>query len=468
MATKQIEDERIRWRRATNGAATGDAVVYWMQQAQRARTNPALEFAIQQANERNLPARVVFCVVADYPEAASRHFDFMFEGLVEVEGDLARRGIRFDAVVGHPASVFASMGDEMALLVLDRGYLPIQRSWRDDVEGVVDCPVAEIETDAVVPVDLVSDRAEVAARTIRPKILCHLDRFVVDLATTPLSRPSVAGNRSARGPVGCVPDHERLDLADIGAAIDRLPIAAEPGPVDGLRAGTRAAHRALDEFIDSVLPDYPSRRNRYDRDDSSSRLSPYLHFGQVSPVEIARRVRASGAPSESIEAFVDEVVIRRELAFNHAGTADHGRYAGLPDWAKTTLADHADDEREVVLTATQLEAGETPDELWNAIMAQIREHGWVHNQLRMYWGKQVVRWTNTPGHAFRTLLELNNRYFLDGRDPNSYANVAWCFGLHDQGFAERDIIGKVRPFTDQALRRKGDLDGWLAEHPAAG
>ena len=120
-----------------------------------------------------------------------------------------------------------------------------------------------------------------------------------------------------------------------------------------------------------------------------------------------------------------------------------------------------DDQREATLTAAQLEAGETPDELWNAIMPEIRERGWVHNQLRMYWGKQLLRWTNTPGHAFRTLLALNNRYFLDGRDANSYANVAWCFGRHDQGFAEREVLGKIRPFTDQALRRKGDLDGWL-------
>ena len=115
-------------------------------------------------------------------------------------------------------------------------------------------------------------------------------------------------------------------------------------------------------------------------------------------------------------------------------------------------------------TAAELEAGDTHDEVWNAIMGRIRTHGWVHNQLRMYWGKQVVNWTNTPRHAYRTLLELNNRWFLDGRDPSSYANVGWCFGLHDQGFREREVTGKLRPFTTAALKRKDDLDGWLEAH----
>ena len=158
------------------------------------------------------------------------------------------------------------------------------------------------------------------------------------------------------------------------------------------------------------------------------------------------------------------MIVRRELAINFVKHADaFDRFSGLPDWARATLDDHRHDERRAIVTASALENGETGDAVWNAIMGVIRREGWVHNQLRMYWGKQILYWTNTPEHAFRTLLELNNRWFLDGRDPNSYANVAWCFGRHDQGFQERDVIGKVRPFTDAALRRKGDLDHWLEQ-----
>ena len=461
MATSIIEDERIRWRRRGE-APGGDCVIYWMQQAQRARSNPALEFAVQQANELHMPLFVIFCVVDDFPDASARHYRFMLEGLADVDAALARRGIRFDAVIGDPTSVLGSVGEHAALLVTDRGYLPIQRAWRDDVEEATRTPLVEVETDAVVPADLVSDKTETAARTIRPKIMRELDRFLVELRTTALDVKSRAGAVASPPLPAGLDARTRIDLDDLDSAVDQLGVPAEPAPVEGWKGGTTEAHRLLADFVEQVLPAYASLRNRFDEEPSSSRLSPYLHYGQISPVEVVRAARAGDAPDDDVAAFVDEVVVRRELAINLVlREPAHDRFAGLPDWAKQTLRDHEDDEREATLTAAQLEAGETPDELWNAIMAEIRERGWVHNQLRMYWGKQILRWTNTPGHAFRTLLELNNRYFLDGRDANSYANVAWCFGRHDQGFAEREVLGKIRPFTDQALRRKGDLDGWL-------
>jgi len=182
-------------------------------------------------------------------------------------------------------------------------------------------------------------------------------------------------------------------------------------------------------------------------------------------VEVVRLARAASEPKEAIEAFVEEVVVRRELAVNYVlHEPDFDRYGGLPEWARTSLELHADDERPHVYTASELEAGDTHDEVWNTIMHVIRTTGWVPNQLRLDWGKQILQWTNTPAHAYRTLLELNNRYLLDGRDPSSYANVGWCFGLHDRGFAEREVTGKIRLVTDQALRRKDDLDGWLERH----
>ena len=467
MATSIIEDERIHWRR-TGASAPGAMVLYWMQQAQRARDNPALEFGVKRANELGVPLVVVFCVVADYPEASVRHYHFMLEGLSEVRGQLARRGIGFQAIAGNPASVVGGLLEDVSLLVLDRGYLPVQRRWRDEVTEAAadrrpDLPVVEIETDAVVPIDLVSDGVEVAARTIRPKIQRHLDRFVVELRTTPLEHHAVGEGVVTVDPARRLGGHEAVDLDDLDAALDRLGVAADPGRVRGWTGGTTAAFGLLDRFLDEVLPDYRRQRQRYDREHSSSQLSPHLHFGQISPVEVVRRARLSGAPEPDVEAFVDELVVRRELAINFVvHETAHDRFGGLPRWAAETLRHHRDDRRDVVLTATQLEAGDTPDEVWNAIMAEIRDRGWVHNQLRMYWGKQILRWTNTPEHAFRTLLELNNRYFLDGRDANSYANVAWCFGRHDQGFPERQVLGKVRPFTTRALDRKGDLDGWLA------
>ena len=365
-----------------------------MQQSQRARSNPALEYAVQRANRLGVPLLVVFCLVGDYPDASARHYRFLLEGLAEVESQLGRRGIRFEVVAGRPAEVLAA-AQGMAELVCDRGYLPVQARWRRDVVAAVDCPVVEVEGDVVVPVDLVSDKAEVAARTIRPRIQAELDRFVIELTTTPLDHHSVGKGRQA--PSTDPFDGRRLDPGDPAGVISRLGIAAEPGPVEQWTGGTRAATALLDRFIDGVLPEYETLRNRYDVEPSSSQLSPYLHFGQISPVEIARKVGAAAAPDDQIEAFVDELVVRRELAINWVlHQPDHARYGGLPEWARTTLDRHTDDGRDVVLTATELEAGDTPDPIWNAIMAEIRATGWVHNQLRMYWASRYCGGRTLP------------------------------------------------------------------------
>lgn len=460
MATSLIDEARVRWRREGEPAG-GDYVLYWMQEAQRSRDNHALEFAIQHANDLDLPLAVVFCVVDDYPEASARHYRFMLEGVADAGKAIQRRGAVFAALAGAPASVIAELTHRAALLVTERAYMPVPLQWRSQVEQATTVPFVEVETEVVVPVDLVSDKAETAARTIRPKINKHLEDFLVELATTSLdhenSSISLARTAGARS----------VDLEDIDAAVADLGVDPEPGPAPGWEGGQSQAYAKLDQFIEEVLPEYDDRRNAYDEAATSSDLSPYLHFGHISPVEAARRVRESGAPSEHVESFLDELIVRRELAFNYVlHEPDFDKFSGLPNWAQETLRKHADDPRPETYTASQLEAGETDDEVWNTIMKTMRQEGWVHNQLRMYWGKQILRWTNTPQHAHRTLLELNNRYFLDGRDPNSYANVAWCFGLHDQGFQERDIIGKVRPFTDAALKRKGDLAGWVKANPA--
>lgn len=462
-STSTIEQERLNWRRGSK-PENGDVVVYWMQQAQRAGHNQALEYAITMANEHDLPVAVLFCLVDEYPEASLRHYHFMVEGLSRTAGALERRGINFEVLRGHPERVLRGLDHRMALLVLDRGYLPVQRRWRDEVEAATSCPLVEVETDVVVPVDLASDKLETAARTMRPRIHDHLDRFLVDLATTPVSRSSTTDGDRPVSLSRSVTDSSvtRFRIDHWEAELDSLPLNPEPGPVAGWTGGTPAARARLRRFCQSILPQYSTLRNRYDLDHSCSMLSPYLHFGQISPVAVALAARSSGAAMGEVDAFIEELVVRRELAVNYViHQADIGSFSSLPGWARNTLDDHADDERPSVYSAAELEAAGTDDRIWNAIMTAVRTDGWVHNQLRMYWGKQILYWTNTPGHAFRTLLALNNRYFLDGRDANSYANVAWCFGRHDQGFQERDVIGKVRPFTDAALKRKGDLDAWV-------
>lgn len=454
MATSQIEPERIRVLNDEEPNGDGRYVLYWMQASMRAEHNPALEFAVQTANDHSVPLVVACTVIADYPDSGARHHAFMLAGMGQALSAIERRGAT--VVVrewNDPAVAIAELADDAVEVVLDRGYLRHQRAWRGSVADGAGCTVTCVEGDVVVPIDEVSDTQEYAARTIRPKIEKRRDDYVVELDTTPLDDTS--GVRVST-------DVELDAFDDIDALLSRLGLATDDGPqpVDWLTPGTSAATARFREFVDGVSG-YDDDRNRFTRDDTSL-MSPYLHFGQISPVWMAAQLKRHS--SDGAGEYLEELVVRRELACNFVEhNPDYDSYSSMPDWARDSLDAHADDDREDVFTAAELENGETDDDVWNAIMHEIRERGWVHNQLRMYWGKQFVRWTNTPEHAYRTLLDINNRWFLDGRDPSSFANVGWCFGLHDQGFRERAVSGKLRPFTTAALKRKDDLSAWVGD-----
>jgi len=458
--TSVIEPERICCLHDGPANDKGRYVLYWMQAAQRSEHNPALEVAVQRANEASVPIVVCAVIIPDYPMASARHFAFMLGGLGHALRSVERRGARVCLRVGDPGSIVESLAGDAVEVVLDRGYLRHQVDWYDRLASSIDVRVTQVEGEVVVPIDVVSDKAEYAARTVRPKINNERDRFIVDLETTAIDVTTTPQNTPSDVEL------ERLsDAESIGRLLHDLDIDDDPQPVDDFVPGTAAARAAVADLLDRI-DSYDEDRNHYDEANSSSRLSPYLHFGQISPVAVAHAaVERAGTGAED---FLEELIVRRELAVNFvAHRSDYDSYSALPDWARTSLEAHEDDPRERTYTASELEAGETDDDVWNLIMQEIREQGWVHNQLRMYWGKQIVRWTNTPQHAYRTLLELNDRYFLDGRDPNSYANVGWCFGLHDQGFQEREVSGKLRPFTTAALKRKGDLSGWVDERKPA-
>ena len=217
----------------------------------------------------------------------------------------------------------------------------------------------------------------------------------------------------------------------------------------------------LNRFLEKQLPTYHTDRNPPEKN-VGSHLSPYLHFGQISPITMALRARAAKAPPEPVAAFIEELVVRRELAFNFVNyTPGFDRYESLPEWARRTLAEHRDDPRPHVYDQSCLEAADTHDPYWNAAMDEMRITGYMHNYMRMYWGKKVLEWTATPEAAFDTLLTLNNRYFLDGRDPNSYAGVGWIFGTHDRAWPERAVYGKVRTMMASGLERKFDIGKYV-------
>jgi deoxyribodipyrimidine photo-lyase len=450
MRSQQIPHSRVQ---LLNGLDLGqrDFVLYWMQQSQRAEYNHALEYAIQQANKINQAVLVVFSLMDDYPEANLRHYSFMLEGLKETQQSLSKRGIKMIVRKGQPVDIALSIGRRASLIVCDRGYLRHQRQWRKAVACRANCRVIQVESDVVVPVEVVSDKAEYAARTIRPKIHQHLKNYLDEFKPTEIKKSSLDTQISG------------LDLNNIEAVAKEMSIDKSVLPVSVLfTGGTSRAKRIFKEFLRHRFEHYVENRNQPQTSDISH-MSLYLHFGQISPLYLALQVlKTEKRFKQAREAFLEELIVRRELAMNFVYyTPDYDSYTCLPTWAKKTLAEHKNERREYLYSRRQLENCETHDEYWNAAMQEMKFTGFMHNYMRMYWGKKILEWSPTPEQAFKTTLTINNKYFLDGRDANSYTGVAWVFGVHDRAWFERPIFGKIRYMAAAGLERKCDIKAYV-------
>lgn len=442
-----IQNTRIKNLNEIPRRNDGTYVLYWMQEAQRARGNAALELAIRGANKYGLPVIVCFGLMDGYPEANARHYAFMLEGLADCAATFRSRGIPFVVRLGNPGDVALELSSSAAAIICDRSYMPAQLQWRAALAERATCPVIQVETEVVVPVDVVSDKSEYAARTIRPRIHRVWDEYLTPLDETD---PEVASDG--------LEFESDVDISDPATVLTGLKLDHSVPPVKRFRGGRSEALRRLEGFIDAILDGYATGRNEPSAA-LTSFLSPYLHFGHISPVETALAARDSGNGSvEDRSSFIEELVVRRELAMNYAAFEPaFESYAALPDWAKKTLAEHAGDEREYVYDIETLAACATHDPHWNDAMRELVHTGFMHNYMRMYWAKKILEWSATPEQAFETTLTLNNKYFLDGRDPNSYANVAWCYGVHDRAWTERPIFGKIRYMNANGLNRKFDM-----------
>jgi deoxyribodipyrimidine photo-lyase len=441
-----IQEERIR---NLNKAPVqkGRYVLYWMQQSQREATNHALEYAIDRANEQGVPVVAYFGLTSAFPEANLRHYHFMLQGLETVRQRLADRGIRLVLKETAPPEGAVRLAAGATMVVTDRGYLGVQREWRREADRRMPCRFVQVESDVVVPVETAYPKEAYSAGVLRPKLTAHLERFLVPLERRRVQHPSLS--LTLRG----FPPLDPLDL------IGRLKVDKAVPPVGWLTGGEAAAQERLTVFIDSRLDQVPALRN----DPSANCLSdlgPYLHFGQISPLAVALAIRATGSPG--MDVFLEEVIVRRELAMNYAFyNPDYDRYEGLPQWARNTLADHRDDPRDPCYSSGDLESANTEDLYWNAAQQELLVRGKIHGYMRMYWGKKILEWSASPEEAFATALSLNNRYSLDGRDPNGFAGVAWCFGKHDRAWKERPVFGKVRYMNSRGLERKFNMAGYL-------
>ncbi|MFO8077362.1 MAG: deoxyribodipyrimidine photo-lyase [Thermoplasmatota archaeon] len=441
-----IEPERITKLNETRETKQ-DFVIYWMQQSQRTHDNHALEFAAQKANDLNKPLLVYFGITSDFPDANWRHYHFMLQGLQDVEKNLSKRNIRFILGIEHPVDGMNKLSREAALVVVDCGYLRIQKQWRNTVAAKIDCPLFQVESDVIVPVETASEKEEYAAYTLRPKIHRKLSQFLTEIRQRQVKISSL--------------DYSFPSVADqkLKNIVSRLSIDDSVSPVESFVGGEQQARKRLAYFLHHHLHHFDEQRN----DPSlqvTSQLSPYLHFGQISPLFVALQVKKK--KPRFAESFLEELIVRRELSMNFVHYNDrYDQLSCLPDWAFDSLQKHEQDKREYVYSRDELEQASTHDSFWNAAQNEMRFTGKMHGYMRMYWGKKILEWSKIPKEAFDTALYLNNKYELDGRDPNGFTGVAWCFGKHDRAWKERDIFGKIRYMSDKGLKRKGDMDSYL-------
>lgn len=453
MSKAGVDQERVRRLNDRPCLEKKAYVLYWVQSAPRAEDNPALEFAVGRANELGLPLLAAFVCTPDYPEANLRHYTFMLEGLFEAMQAMRQRKVLPRVEVGHPPEEILKLARDAAELVVDMGYLRHLKAWYTEVADKCPCRMWQVETEAVVPVELASEKAEYAARTIRPRIHRHLDAFLVSQSTVALEN----------GPDALDLPPFEATVAEVGEFLKPFKIDRSVKPVSRFFCGGQAQAKELfDEFLQDWLSDYDVQRNQ-PQTDYTSTMSPYLHFGQMSPVYLAvTMLDRCRAGDENVKSYLEELIVRRGLSLNFAHfEPNYDSTKCVPEWAAKTLNQHAKDSRPVLLGREEFEAAQSPDPYWNAAQVEMVETGYMHNYMRMYWGKKILEWSASWQEAYETTLYLNNKYFLDGRDPASYANVAWIYGVHDRAWQERAIYGKIRCMMASGLERKSDPKAYV-------
>jgi len=444
-----IEDTRVQPLNK-NRSVKGEYILYWMQASQRAEYNHALEFAIEQANQKKLPLIVYFGLTDEFPEANERHYFFMLEGLKEVQKALNTKGIGMVVERVSPEIGAVSFAKKASLVVCDRGYLKVQKHWRKYVAAHIECPLVQVESDVIIPIEAVSDKEEYSAATLRRKMQKILHQYLIPLQDEP--------SRLDSSRLG----FESYDISDTDEAVSNLNIDYSVKPVRTFHGGASEAENWLVEFISKKLGRYRDFRND-PNEDYLSNLSPYLHFGQISPLYVALKVSQHGGPGS--DAFLDELIVRRELSMNFIHyNQQYDSFEGLPNWAKRTLYEHEKDKREYLYSLEQLEKARTHDPYWNAAQREMVITGKMHGYMRMYWGKKILEWAENPKAAFSTALYLNNKYELDGRDPNGFTGVAWCFGKHDRPWGSHPIFGNVRYMSADGLKRKFDAEKYARSY----
>ncbi|MBU1042133.1 MAG: deoxyribodipyrimidine photo-lyase [Proteobacteria bacterium] len=448
---------KARARLIHNRAQQPGPVVYWMHREFRARDNWSLAHAAELAAERGQPLCVAVCLARGFGLAAPAHFAFLVHGLRETAQELAALGIPLALLRGEPGQEVPELvrGLRAGLLVTDVDPTRIKRGWLAQALPRLDIPVVEVDARNCVPARAASDKREYMARTLRPKIHRLLPEYLDEFPPLPAPLSAPLSDRPRPGTPAWSAPLPRPDWDALSAEFGQPPASFPPGEA--------AARARLDVFLRQGLPRYADARNT-PVDPAASLLSPYLHFGQLSAQRVALVVlKAKDVPPEAREAFLEQLIVRRELAENFClHTPDYDTPDAFPAWAAATLDKHQADTRPHLAGEAELEAGDSPDPLWNAAQRQLLATGHMHGYLRMYWAKQVLLWSPDAATALARCLRLNDSLSLDGRDVNGYAGIAWSIGgVHDRPWPERPVFGTVRSMTLSGARRKFDVAAFV-------
>jgi deoxyribodipyrimidine photo-lyase len=442
---------RVRARRKGAPDDDGSCVVYWMQRSQRGIDNPALDVAVEAANALGKPIVAYFAPVPFYPNANLRAYSFLVEGIPDIATTLEKRNVGF-VLRRYPDHSLLKFCEEVkpALVIGDENPMREPEHWREIATQKLRVPFWTVDSDVIVPSRLI-EKEQYAAFHIRKKLEAQLKRFLVKAA-------NLRAKIEWKKPRGLQSLPSDFDITE-GWKLDR-----SLGPVSTFKGGTKEGLRLLREFVREKLPHYAKRRN-HPEVDGTSRLSPYLHFGHISPLTVALAVREADAPKADKESFINELLVWRELAVNFVTyNPNYDNFESGENWAHRTLAEHARDPRPYVYSEHQLEDAETHDPLWNAAQQQMMTGGWMHNYMRMYWGKKILEWSRTPADAYRTAVALNDKYELDGRDPNGYAGVAWSIvGKFDRPWFTRPIFGQIRYMSGESTGKKFDSRRYIEQ-----
>ena len=444
-------DPRVMMRRAGAPNVDGACVVYWMQRAQRGIDNPALDVAVRVANALRKPVVAFFAPVPFYPHANLRHYRFLNEGIPDIAAALSRKNVGF-VLRRYPEHSLLKFCEEVnpALVVGDENPLREAESWRQAAAHKLRVPLWTVDADVIVPSKLL-EKAQYAAHTVRPRLHALLKDHLVPMRRVAAHVP---WSRAAR-----------IASLDVGTDITRAwRVDRSVAPASQWLGGTGEGYRLLREFVAHKLNGYARQRNRPEFD-HTSRVSPYLHFGQISPLAVALAVETADVPRADKEAFLDQVIVWRELAVNLVRfNPNYDNFECAEPWAHRSLAKHARDPRPVLYSESQLENAETHDQLWNAAQMQMVNTGWMHNYMRMYWAKKILEWSRTPAQAYQCAVRLNDKYQVDGRDPNGYAGIAWAIvGKFDRPWFGRPIFGQIRYMSAASTGKKFDSKRYIAQ-----